>query len=92
MKFRAKLADDCAHRLQTSFGIAHPTEQDTLDLALCYIRASLLRQNRTLPSVFLPDPVRDFLLDAERERNRLLRAELSYDTDEQQTFFERSLP
>lgn len=91
-KFRVNLADDCAYRLQTSFGIAHPTEQDSLDLTLCYIRASLLRQNRTLPSVFLPDPVRDFLLDAELERNRLLRAERSYDPDEQQTFFERSLP
>ena len=70
--FRYHLADDYVRRLQDNFHVEAPTQEQTEDLALCYVRSRL--QNRGYePRVFdLPEPQRDWLAVLDTGRNRLL--------------------
>ena len=69
-KFKDQLADDCGYALRNRFDVRDPTQQDIHDLALCYIRVNLQRQNTDLLDFALPLPVRDFMRQIETERNR----------------------
>ncbi|KAJ6523031.1 PIF1-like helicase-domain-containing protein, partial [Mycena capillaripes] len=88
MKFREHICDDLKHKLQTTFNIQNPTEDDIYDYGLYLIDKELLPNHSLILFGFQNLPSSDYPYDFDRwnsiEGNYLIAEQLSYDKDEQQ--------
>jgi hypothetical protein len=75
--FRVHICDDLRHRLMTSVGREHPTEEDIYDFGL-FLLDKILQQSRRTLEEFPPMPTPQEDWDAQVE-NHYIAEQLSYD-------------
>jgi len=90
--FRTELADDCFHQLRTIYAVLNPTQEQAEDLALCHLRALLISRNLDLEHCGLPEPQRSWIEEHASLRNRLLREQLSFSTEDLQAEVTAGVP